>query len=155
MSDPKDVAGVIAPPPFLFGGTLAAGLLLNRIVEVPFVPRGLSRLAGPVLTAKGVVLAAWAMRTMKAAGTHIDVNEPATALVESGPFAYTRNPIYTALTLVYAGIATWRRAPVALALLAPLLCVLERGVVEREEEYLEGKFGDDYVAYKSRVRRWF
>ena len=75
-------------------------------------------------------------------------------LVDSGPFAYTRNPLYLSMTLAYAGIATWRRAPVALALLPALLVVVQRGVIEREERYLEKKFGERYLAYKSRVRRW-
>jgi protein-S-isoprenylcysteine O-methyltransferase Ste14 len=156
VTDPQpDHPGVVEPPPFLFLGTLAAGLLLDRALPLPFVPKAVSRIAGTSSLLKGVVIFTWAFRTMKGAGTNVDVAEPATSLVASGPYAYSRNPIYLGLALVYGGLATLSRAPITLALLAPLLAVMQRGVVEREERYLERKFGASYVAYKSRVRRWF
>jgi protein-S-isoprenylcysteine O-methyltransferase Ste14 len=155
MNEPEaDHPAVIALPPVLFAGTLAAGLLLNRIVKLPFVPRPLSRLAGAKWLVTGVLALGYGFRTMKEAGTNIDPYEPALVVVEDGPFAYSRNPIYVGMTLVYAGVATLRRAPVALALLPPLLVLVQRGVIEPEECYLEKKFGEQYLAYKSRVRRW-
>ena len=113
-----------------------------------------STIAGTASLLAGVAGFSWAFATMKAAGTNVDVAEPATTIVEDGPFAYSRNPIYVGLALTYAGIATLSRAPIALALLAPLLAVMQRGVIEREERYLEKKFGAAYLGYKSRVRRW-
>ena len=145
---------MIAPPPYLFLGTLAAGLLLDSIFPLPFVPKALSRTASAKALIAGVASFVWAFATMKRAGTHVDVYEPTTVVVEDGPYAYSRNPIYLGLTLTYAGIATFRRAPISLVLLAPLLVVMERGVIEREERYLEKKFGTAYLSYKSRVRRW-
>jgi protein-S-isoprenylcysteine O-methyltransferase Ste14 len=154
VSEETDNPGVIAFPPALFAGTLLAGLVLDRFVRAELGPRWLTRLAAATLVAKGVGLAAWGGATMKRSGTNIDVEMPALVLVESGPFAYTRNPLYLSMALAYAGIATWRRAPVALALLPALLIVVQRGVIEREERYLTKKFGERYLAYKSRVRRW-
>ncbi len=155
MSDAQpDNPGVIEPPPFLFLGTLAMGLLLDRAIPLPFVPKSASRIVGTTSLLTGVGSFSWAFATMKRAGTNVDVAEPATTIVEDGPFAYTRNPIYLGLALTYAGIAALSRAPLTLALLAPLLAVMQRGVIEREERYLEKKFGGEYLAYKSRVRRW-
>jgi protein-S-isoprenylcysteine O-methyltransferase Ste14 len=71
-----------------------------------------------------------------------------------GPFRYTRNPAYLSMTMMYAGIAALRNALWAIVVLPVALLVIERGVIEREERYLEGKFGEEYLSYKARVRRW-
>jgi protein-S-isoprenylcysteine O-methyltransferase Ste14 len=150
----KDVAGAVAPPPFIFAGTLVAGLSLDRAIKLPFLPIGVSRLIGTKAIIDGLVVGAWGFMTMKAAETELSPYKPTRVLVESGPFAYTRNPLYLSITLVYAGIATLRRAPLTLALLPLLLSAVQRGVIEREERYLEQKFGDSYRSYRSRVGRW-
>ena len=150
----KDVAGVVAPPPLMFAGTLAAGLFLDRVIKVPFLPRGVCRLVGTKAIIDGLVVGTWGFVTMKTAETNVSPYEPTRVLVESGPFAHTRNPLYLSMTLVYAGIATLRRAPLALALLPLLLSAVQRGVIKREEQYLEQKFGESYRSYRSRVGRW-
>lgn len=156
MNDARhDNPGVIEQPPFLFVGALAGGLFLDRALPLRFVPKTVSRIAGTASLLKGIAIFSWAFATMKRAGTNVDVSEPTTAIVEAGPFAYSRNPIYLAFALTYAGIATLSRAPLTLGLLAPLLIVVQQGVIEREERYLAKKFGAEYLAYKSRVRRWF
>ena len=65
-----------------------------------------------------------------------------------------RNPAYLAMTLIYAGIASLANALWATLLLPVALLVIQRGVIEREERYLEGKFGEEYLSSKERVRRW-
>jgi protein-S-isoprenylcysteine O-methyltransferase Ste14 len=74
--------------------------------------------------------------------------------VTDGPFRYTRNPIYVALTLFYLGIGVVLNALWVLLLIVPLIVVMQLGVITREERYLERKFGDEYLRYKARVRRW-
>ena len=76
-------------------------------------------------------------------------------LVTSGPFRFTRNPAYVGATLIYIGSALAARSVPALTFLPIALVLLERGVVEREESYLEHRFGDTYRSYKSTVPRWF
>src|SRR5215218_8801600 len=88
------------------------------------------------------------------AGTPTNPYKPSSGIVTEGPFRYTRNPAYLSMTMVYAGVAFLARAPWALALLPVALGVIRRGVIEREERYLERKFGAEYVSYKARVRRW-
>ncbi|HXF34429.1 MAG TPA: isoprenylcysteine carboxylmethyltransferase family protein [Candidatus Acidoferrales bacterium] len=150
----SDHPDVIALPPYLFAGTLAAGLLLNRVWRPPFVPRPLATLAGAKWLLAGATSMVWAFTAMKRAGTNIDPYEPTTAVVESGPFAFSRNPVYLGMACAYTGIATLARAPVALMLLPPLLALVQARVIEPEERYLEAKFGPAYLAYKARVRRW-
>jgi protein-S-isoprenylcysteine O-methyltransferase Ste14 len=102
----------------------------------------------------GMALAAWFARTMRAADTTIRIDKPVSSLVQEGPFRYTRNPGYVSLAMIYAGIAALRNALWAILFLPLVLIVIQRQVIEREERYLERTFGEEYLAYKARVRRW-
>jgi protein-S-isoprenylcysteine O-methyltransferase Ste14 len=91
---------------------------------------------------------------MSRAGTNIDPRQPAVVLVTNGPFRFSRNPLYVALTGLYVGVALLIDGLWTLLLLVPLLVVTQQGIVRREERYLERKFGEEYRTYKIRVRRW-
>jgi protein-S-isoprenylcysteine O-methyltransferase Ste14 len=80
--------------------------------------------------------------------------KPTTALVTEGPFRYSRNPSYVALTLLYVGVALLINALWILLLVVPALVVLRYGVIAREEAYLTRKFGEAYRQYTTQVRRW-
>jgi protein-S-isoprenylcysteine O-methyltransferase Ste14 len=94
------------------------------------------------------------MWVMKHAGTHIDPYKPTMALVVDGPFRFTRNPLYLSLTLLYSGTAFLLNLLWAILLLPIALVIMQFGVICREERYLEKKFGQEYLRYKARVRRW-
>jgi protein-S-isoprenylcysteine O-methyltransferase Ste14 len=152
MTDEKsDRPGVIAPPPLIFAAGLVIGLLIQRARPVPLWP-GVSAM-GVFLIGAAILLAAWAFQTMQRAGTPVDPYKPTTRLVSEGPFRFTRNPLYLSLTLIYLGIALLFNALWPLLLLPFVLLVLRRGVIDREERYLERKFGKEYLRYKNRVRR--
>jgi protein-S-isoprenylcysteine O-methyltransferase Ste14 len=91
---------------------------------------------------------------MRRAGTNVRPSEPALAIVTDGPFRFTRNPLYLALTACYIGITLLANAAWPLVVLPFALVVTHYGIVRREERYLEAKFGTTYVAYMTRVRRW-
>ena len=91
---------------------------------------------------------------MRRAGTNIYPEKPATALVEAGPFRFTRNPLYVALTILFAALSVEMNMAWGFVILVPLLVVMHYGVIRREEAYLDGKFGDAYRGYRSRVRRY-
>lgn len=78
-----------------------------------------------------------------------------TTIVRNGLYAYTRNPMYIALSLLYIGVCVMTNAYWGLLLLGPLLIAVQKGIIEREEHYLTQKFGDEYLRYKGQVRRWF
>jgi len=149
-----DNPGVIAPPPLIYAGALAIGLLANRLYPIAFLPRGLSRVLGWPLIVGGPVVGSLGLREMKRADTNVDPREPTTAIVTGGPYRFTRNPLYLSMTLIYAGITALANALPAALLLPFVLHIMRRGVIEREERYLERKFGDEYLDYKARVRRW-
>ena len=153
-NESQDNPGVIAPPPLIYAGALAIGLLANVLYPISFLPRGLSRVLGWPLIVGGFVIGSLAFREMKRAGTNVDPRQPTTAIVTEGPYRFTRNPLYLCLTLVYAGISALANALWGILLLPLVLLVMRRGVIEREERYLERKFGGEYLNYKARVRRW-
>ncbi|MBA2391346.1 MAG: isoprenylcysteine carboxylmethyltransferase family protein, partial [Ktedonobacteraceae bacterium] len=76
------------------------------------------------------------------------------ALLVQGPYRFTRNPIYLSMTALYTGIALLANTLWPILFLPGVFFVMTRGVIEREEAYLERKFGSQYVAYKEKVRRW-
>ena len=156
MSSCDDTAGVIAPPPLLYGAALAAGLALDFLVLR--VPTGLPAAVRFGL-AKACVLAALvliggALTGFRRAGTPAEPWQASTAIVTDGVYGYTRNPMYLAMTLFYGAIAVAADSLITLLFLFPLLVVMHYGVVLREERYLERKFGDAYRHYKFAVRRW-
>ena len=149
-----DNPGVIAPPPLIYAGSLAVGLLLNLRFPLRFLPRKVAIILGVTLIGASVGLVSQGYQRMRRAGTNVDPYEPATVLVTEGPFKFTRNPLYLSVTLFYAGVATLMNALWAMLLLPAVLFVVNRGVIDREERYLERKFGEQYRQYKERVRRW-
>jgi len=149
-----DNPGVIAPPPLIYAGTLIAGLLLNRLRPTGFLPRGLSRLLGCAMIFGGLGIGMLGLREMRRAGTNVDPYHPTTAIVDAGPYQFTRNPLYVGMTLLYGGFTVLANALPAALLLPVVLAIMRRGVIEREERYLERKFGAEYLSYKARVRRW-
>jgi protein-S-isoprenylcysteine O-methyltransferase Ste14 len=107
-----------------------------------------------VLVALALPLVSWSFAELRRAGTHIRPDRPTTSLVTNGPFGWSRNPIYLSLILVYTGVSTFANALWPLILLPAAILGLQRGVIEREERYLDHKFGDAYREYSARVRRW-
>jgi protein-S-isoprenylcysteine O-methyltransferase Ste14 len=154
MADDQDKPGIRVPPPPVYLLALLLGLLLDRRAHVPFLPRGVARMLGWPLVGGGAALVAWFVRTMRSVDTTIRIDKPVSSLVQDGPFRYTRNPGYVALAMIYAGVAVLRNALWAILLLPLVLYVIQREVIEREERYLERTFGEEYLDYKTRVRRW-
>jgi protein-S-isoprenylcysteine O-methyltransferase Ste14 len=144
---------VVAPPPLIYLVPLLAGFVLDRFLPLPRLPRALHR-AGPPLLAAGIGLGIWFVASMRRADTPLDPSRPPTALVEDGPFRFTRNPGYLGFALTYAGISLLAGGRWPLVLLPGVLGAIDRGVIAREETYLEERFGDLYRKYRSRVRRW-
>ena len=101
-----------------------------------------------------LALFAWAIVTITGAGSNVPTKLPTTTIVESGPYRFTRNPIYLGMCIGLLGLAIALDNLWLLLMLVPFVLVIHYGVVAREEAYLERKFGDVYRGYRSRVRRW-
>jgi protein-S-isoprenylcysteine O-methyltransferase Ste14 len=153
----RDNPGVIAPPPLIYAATLVAGLILHALYPVRlvlFLPRVVRVVLGCSLAGLALTIATFAFRAMRRAHTTVDPTQPTTALVVEGPFKLTRNPLYLSLTLLYTGITILVNTLWSMLLLPVALAVMRKGVIDREERYLERKFGEQYQQYKASVRRW-
>jgi protein-S-isoprenylcysteine O-methyltransferase Ste14 len=156
MSD-ADHANVPVLPPVLFGFGLGTGLLLWWVVPVALFPPHLKKpacVAGWAIAAAGVAFGGWAITTFLRAKTTPHPNHPVNALVTSGPYRASRNPMYVGMSFGMAGIALVLNTPWLLAVLPPVWLLLRRLVIDREEAYLERKFGDEYRTFCARTRRW-
>lgn len=91
---------------------------------------------------------------MRQAGTDVRPDKPTSSLIVEGPYRFSRNPIYLGFTLFYSGITALANSLPSDLLLPFVLVVMRRGVIEREEHYLERIFGEEYLRYKASVRRW-
>lgn len=151
-----DTAGVIAPPPLIYLGFLGAGWLLERFVrDVTFgLPDRWGAFVGISLVVIGFLIEGEATMRFRRAETAVQPWKPSDALVTAGIYRVSRNPIYIGFGVIYTGLALLLDSPMALALLFPCLIVVDRGVIAREERYLEAKFGESYRAYARSVRRW-
>ena len=153
-NDEPDNPGIKVSPPLIYLLPLVLGLILGRKVHSPFLPRGVVRMVGWPLIGCGVLIAGWWRKTMRDADAPVRTDRPVPRLATAGPFGYSRNPAYLSLAMIYAGIAALRNSLWAILFLPLVLYVIQREVIGREESYLERTFGEEYLAYKARVRRW-
>ena len=149
-----DHARVPVPPPLLYVGAVVLGVGLDLAVPLPVLPQAAALAAGAALMIVAAALFAWAGRTMFAAGEHPDPDRPTAAIVTGGPYRFTRNPLYLAMAVFTVGVALLVNSGWGLALVVPAVVAIHYLAIAPEERYLEGKFGDDYRSYRSRVRRW-
>ncbi len=145
---------IVLPPPLIYLGPLLFGLLLGKAIPLPFLPRGLSRALGGTLLGLGALLAWWFGSALRRSDTTIRIDRPVSRLVTGGPFRFSRNPGNLSFAMIYAGIATLGRSPWAILFLPAALTTVQRTIIEKEERYLERRFGEEYLRYKARVRRW-
>jgi protein-S-isoprenylcysteine O-methyltransferase Ste14 len=109
---------------------------------------------GIVGTLAAVALFIYAVRTFKAAGTPVPGNLPTTTIVRTGPYRFSRNPIYLAFSLFQLAIAVWVNSPWLVLTLLAAVALMSLVVIPREERYLEARFPSEYSSYKAAVRRW-
>ena len=142
MAGTVGTANVIRPP-IAWALAVLAGPALNCRMPLPFLPAGVSAgWFGAIVFA--LALVAWAITTVTRAGSNVPTNLPSTTIVETGPYRFTRNPIYLGMVLGLIGLAIAFDSLWLLMMLVPFALVIRYGVITREEAYLERKFGDVY-----------
>lgn len=149
--------GVRFPPPILFVIGTALGWLLDRALPLPVsaaIPPSVRVFLGWAAVGLGGGVLGWAMLTFVRARTAIYPNQPAKSVVATGPYRYSRNPMYVALSAIMVGVGLLVDTTWIIALVPAVLTALTVLVIRREEAYLSSAFGDGYLAYKSKVRRW-
>jgi len=158
MTDLRDNAGVIAPPPLLTLAAVVLGLALDWLLPAYVLTVLLTRPERIVIAlfffGAGAVLAFPALRGFRSAGTHVEPWKPTTALVTNGIFAWLRNPMYVGLTFFLIALSLALASDWMLVMTIAFVLTIHFGVVKREERYLEAKFDEAYRQYKARVPRY-
>ena len=144
------------PPPLLFVGGLALGILLDIAVPLPAVIPDARWvvIVGFALVAIGLACMIAGILTFRALRTAVYPNRPAKLVVDSGIYARTRNPMYLGLTIAYLGGVLLTGVLWVLVTLPLVLTLLITQVIRREERHLNERFPDAYAAYCAKVRRW-
>jgi protein-S-isoprenylcysteine O-methyltransferase Ste14 len=147
--------GVIAPPPLIYVGGFLLGWLLEHRWPVAYgLIEPLAALFGWLLVACGIALFAAALVALRRVRTSVNPYTPTAAVATTGPYRFSRNPIYLADLLIYVGATALLNSPWPLLWLPAVIWIMQRGVILREERYLTERFGNLYAVYTSRVRRW-
>jgi len=141
-------------PPLVYLSAIIMGVILHLVAPVSFFPRTLAMPFGIALILMAIVLLLSSIARFRAAGTPVPAYKPTTAIVRKGPYRFTRNPIYLGFSLLQLGIAIWVNSVWLLITLAGAMVLMNYAVIRKEEQYLERRFGSEYVDYKSTVRRW-
>ncbi|MHB1101361.1 MAG: methyltransferase family protein [Devosia sp.] len=157
-SERNDTPGLIMRPPFFLAIAFVLALILDWLTGLGFLAApsvaSLQFWAGLVVTAGGIALAVAGFREFTRAGTNVDPFEPALELVTSGPYRFTRNPMYLGVVMFLLGLSLMLSLEWGLILTPILWLAFDRLVVVREEAYLGRKFGEPYRAFLARTRRW-
>jgi protein-S-isoprenylcysteine O-methyltransferase Ste14 len=144
----------IVRPPLVYLGAIALGLVLHFAWPVRLVSGAVGMALGVAAIVVAITLFVSAVRTFGTAGTPVPGDRPTTAIVRTGPYRWSRNPIYLAFTLFQLGVALWVNSLWLLVTLVPAVALMSFVVIPREEQYLETRFPSDYLPYKASVRRW-
>jgi len=145
----------------LHPGVIVVGCLLLSVFAKHAWPLNLDseslstlRHIGLAVTFVGVATLVWAYGSMARAKTTIDPRVHSSRIVTSGIYAYSRNPIYLGWCVLLAGRGLMNASVLVLVVAVTMLLLLHWAVIVEEERYLESRFGEEYVTYKKRVRRW-
>jgi len=160
MTSPKsspnnspDNAQVRVPPPLIFLGAAGIGYLVHWLAPVSVRPATWA-MFGVLVMVAGLTLVVWSAVLFRRAHTGIPPWLPTTTIVTRGPYTQTRNPIYLGFALFQLGYGLWSDRLAVVLMVIPAVAATNAWVIAREESYLTRKFGDQYLEYTRRVRRW-
>ncbi len=138
----------------MYLAALVTGIVLNSLWAMSPLPGSWRYIQGSLLIGVAGLLITPVLRRFRRAGTTFNVRKAASVLITDGPYRFSRNPSYVALTLLYLGVGSILNNGWIWLLVVPVLLVMDLWVVRKEERHLERKFGEDYLRYKAAVRRW-
>jgi protein-S-isoprenylcysteine O-methyltransferase Ste14 len=153
-SNSVDHASVTAYPVAIFLGFLIPAVIADYFWPIWALDSWGRGLAFLFFAVPGGVFAYLTFPRFRDAGTTVNPYGNVSAIIRTGPFRFSRNPIYVGMCLMHLGVALGVGGLFAVSILVPVLLIMHYGVILREEEYLERKYGAEYLDYKAEVRRW-
>ena len=151
----RDDRGVVllARPPIAYLVSILAGFGLNAVWPARMIPSAIEPIGGWLILL-AVALFVLSVREFRRARTPIRSRKAVTAVITTGPYRLSRNPIYVSFTLLQLGLGMWANSAWLVGMLIPTLVLMSYGVIAREERYMAQKFGEEYLRYTAAVRRW-
>lgn len=156
MKSKQDSPRVYIPPPLFYVATFLLSVLMEKYVPLTIAFFQLSiaqKLAAMFIFLGAMLIFPAVLRFLKSKNTLVTVL-PAKSLQTTGIFAYTRNPMYLGLLFIYTGVAFILGNWWTFIFIPVVIIVVTYAVIKKEEDYLGRAFGQAYVDYKKKVRRW-
>ena len=154
MSENADNPGIVTHPPVFYIVAILIGLGIDYFMPLSFGFEGMTKPVSLVILILGTIVTVLGFKMFTTDKQSPSVHEPTVAVYQSGIYAYSRNPIYLGVLLwMMAGALFFDKVWIMIMVL-PLILWMNKVVIEKEEAYLEEKFGDSYLDYKKKVRRW-
>jgi protein-S-isoprenylcysteine O-methyltransferase Ste14 len=138
----------------LFIAVIVGGRTLDHWLPTPWIPPGPAHLAGTALIVLGLANDVWCALTLSRHSTTILPHRPVETLVTSGPYRYSRNPIYISELALTLGVGLLLRSPAMVLLIPVLFFALTKLAIEPEERHLREKFGEAFERFRARTPRW-
>ena len=154
MEVERDSPQVCFPPPLLALSCVFVGASLQWVYPIRFAPDSLRWVLSGLLIGVGLGTILYCAWKFKKAGTSIEPWKKTSKIITSGIYRFTRNPIYLSFSVIGTGISFAANSAWILLMMFPLVLLLTRFVIAKEERYLEASFGEEYLSYKRKVRRW-
>lgn len=154
MQIEQDSAQVRFPPPLILLSCVLLGAALNWFYPAPFVPELLRWVVGGFLIFFGIAVILYCAGMFKKKGTNIEPWKKTSQIITSGVYRFSRNPIYLSFVIIGIGIGFAVNSIWIILMMIPLVLIISRFVIAKEERYLEAKFGKLYLSYKHKIRRW-
>jgi len=152
----KDNPGIFIPPPLIYAAIFFLSILMQKIIPIndSFFYSKNAEIAGIILIAIALIFLLPALIKFAQTKNTLVTIKPATSLQTKGIYALTRNPMYLGLLILYSGIAMWKGNWWTFIFIPVIIIIVQAYVIKREENYLQRAFGEEYIAYRKKVRRW-
>jgi len=154
LQDDPHGPGIRIHPPIIYAISILIGIGLHKQYPLVMPLEIYGRLYGGILFSLACVIAGLSLREFLRADTDVRADKPDNALITTGPYRCTRNPLYIVLTLTQVTVAVWFNNAWILLTTILSVVVITQYAIKREEHYLEKLFGHAYIEYRQHVRRW-
>ncbi|MDP4262318.1 MAG: isoprenylcysteine carboxylmethyltransferase family protein [Bacteroidota bacterium] len=156
MENKKDNPGVYAPPPLVYVLTFLTAVFIQKkaLIDNSMFHQPLTKITGISFLLISLFFLVRSLRQFFQSKNTLMTIKPASSLQTNGIYNITRNPMYVGLAVVYLGLSCLIGNWWNIILFPLLMLIIQEYIIKREEKYLERRFGQEYLDYKTKVRRW-
>ena len=154
MKRHQDRARTPLPPPLIHMFCILFASVLHKFAPLPLLVDSGQNAIAITIAGSGIFLLLWSAYQFNRHKTDINYNQPSNAIITSGPYRFTRNPVYLSFALILLAIACQQNNSWLAIMVLPACVATQYLVIHHEEAYLLRRFGEQYRDYQRQVRRW-